>query len=74
MATDYDEVTFPEQQLHCDNCGWSGSGNEAHLIDFYGATNVKQVECPNCNTILGNLKSSRNGSDDTADPLSISIG
>lgn len=51
----FDQRNFDDELLQCPKCGWSGSGSEAHIADFYGIGRFKQVSCPNCQEYLGNL-------------------
>ncbi|HEX6333962.1 MAG TPA: hypothetical protein VFZ78_07030 [Flavisolibacter sp.] len=61
MSRVFQERDFPDTSLKCDACGWSGKGNESHIIDFYGVSAVQQVECPECKNYLGDLKADDNG-------------
>jgi hypothetical protein len=51
----FNENEFNTQMLTCSNCGWSGTGSETKVIDFYGLTEAKQVNCPACDNNLGSL-------------------
>lgn len=60
-------------QLNCSNCDWSGTGDRAIIIDFYGLTEVKEVHCPECDTQIAALKDDENGGE-SADPISFQLG
>jgi uncharacterized Zn-finger protein len=51
----YDPITFNEEKITCSNCGWTGTGSEAIIIDLYGIGNAQQVNCPDCDNKLGHL-------------------
>lgn len=51
----FDWKDFNEQKITCSNCGWTGTGSEAIIIDMYGIGDVKLVSCPGCDTTLGTL-------------------
>ena len=57
----YDPSTFEEEHLTCPHCGWSGTGDQAHVAGFYGIGKFKEVLCPNCNEYLGNLSRDHSG-------------
>lgn len=54
-----DAYNYEEQELSCSTCGWAGKGGDAILIDFYGVSDVKELHCPNCDTILATIKPRR---------------
>jgi len=53
--TIYYPINFGEQKITCSNCGWTGTGSEAIIIDLYGIGDVQQVNCPDCDNNLGSL-------------------
>lgn len=52
-----DPYTYQEQELSCDACGWKGVGADAILIDYYGVSDIKELHCPNCDTVIATIKS-----------------
>jgi hypothetical protein len=53
--TIFDPIGFDQEKITCSNCGWTGPGSEAIIIDFYGIGKARQVKCPNCKNNLGSL-------------------
>jgi hypothetical protein len=53
--TIYDPINFDEQKITCSNCGWTGAGSEAIIIDLYGIGDAQQVKCLACDNNLGSL-------------------
>jgi len=54
------DAGFEEEPVSCPVCNWRGSGDEAVVIDFYGVSKTQEVRCPECDNIIGGL---RTGSD-----------
>ena len=55
----FDQRTFNGHLIACTRCGWKGSGKEAHVAEFYGTGNFKEVLCPSCDSHIGNLSRER---------------
>ena len=53
--TIYDPGNFDKQKITCSNCGWTGTGSEAIIIDLYGIGDAQQIKCPDCDSNLGSL-------------------
>jgi hypothetical protein len=51
----YHERTFDDERLNCPQCGWNGTGDQAHVAGFYGIGKFKEVLCPHCSEYLGNI-------------------
>ena len=69
----FDPLKFDGQPLRCTRCGWQGRGDEAIVLDFYGVTAVKQVQCPKCDEVLGNVPTDPDISQ-TGDSTGLSMG
>lgn len=54
--TSFRSTELYDQLLNCPDCGWSGTGSEANLIDFYGVSVSSEVHCPNCDTTIGTVQ------------------
>ena len=52
----YSEREFESTSLQCPRCGWSGKGDEVHVVDFYGISRVMEAHCPGCDKQLGNIR------------------
>jgi hypothetical protein len=52
----YSEREFENESLQCPRCGWSGKGEDAHVVDFYGISRVMEAHCPGCDKQLGNIR------------------
>ena len=52
----YREANFEEESLHCPHCEWRGKGDETVVIDFYGISKTQEVRCPECDSVLGGLR------------------
>ena len=74
MQAEYNASTFQEQNLHCDNCNWTGKGADAVIIDFYGVVKDKEIHCPECDRTLGILKSDDHSPGESASDLSFQLG
>lgn len=70
----FDENEFSTQMLTCSNCGWTGPGSETKVIDLYGLSKAKEVNCPVCDNFLGSLSKSDGPSGGEPDELSNQIG
>lgn len=55
MLPQFTEDSLAKQSLTCPNCNWTGPGDDAVVIDFYGVTKTKEVHCPNCDEKLAIL-------------------
>jgi len=51
----FDQRTFDRKSLTCPKCGWTGTGGQTHIADFYGIGKFKEVLCPKCDRHLGSL-------------------
>ena len=51
----YDQRVFNDQQISCSKCGWSGTGAESHVSEFFGIGNSKEVLCPLCDGHIGQI-------------------
>ena len=65
---------FTTPSITCPNCGWQGTGSETIIIDMYGIGDVRQVNCPNCDSFLGSLPREKETKPETPDELSDQIG
>ena len=75
MIPVYNEHEFDAQTLACANCGWSGKGQDALVIDFYGITESKEVHCPECDEKIALLRKEGGGPPgETANDLSFQLG
>jgi hypothetical protein len=72
--TIFNENEFNTQMLTCSNCGWTGRGSEAVVIDLYGLAKAKQVNCPACDNNLGSLSKGDGPPGGINDELSNQIG
>ena len=70
----YNENEFTTQHLTCNNCGWSGPGSEAKVIDLYGLAKAKPVNCPVCDNNLGSIVKGDGPQGKTPDDLDLQIG
>lgn len=52
-----DPEDYIDEDLVCEKCGWAGKASDANLIDFYGVSKIKELHCPNCDTIVATIKS-----------------
>ena len=72
------EVYTPQQlnytSLICTQCNWSGTGDKAVIIDFYGLSDIKEVHCPECDTQIAALKNEDENRGESADQVSFQIG
>lgn len=59
MAKILDPEDYLDEDLVCEKCGWAGKASDANLIDFYGISDTKELHCPNCDTIVGTLQSTK---------------
>ncbi|HEY1022162.1 MAG TPA: hypothetical protein VGE06_07600 [Flavisolibacter sp.] len=76
MLPQFQQSTFESQPVQCKKCGWSGTGAEALLIDFYGVTDNQEIYCPECDKKIGTVVKD-NRSDppgESATDLSFQIG
>ena len=76
MKTEFSEGDFSNQTLQCPKCGWTGKGDKANVIDFYGVVSDKEIHCPECDKSIGILKrgSSNNPPGESATDLSFQLG
>ena len=75
MLPTYHENTFDEEQISCKKCSWIGKGIDAITIDFYGVTNVKDVNCPKCDKKIGQVEINKGGTPgESATDLSFQLG
>ena len=58
----YNENDFDALSIKCPNCGWTGKGSDAHMVDFFGVTAMMEAHCPNCDEKLAEVKRADNSS------------
>ncbi|HZF65096.1 MAG TPA: hypothetical protein VEZ55_11440, partial [Chitinophagaceae bacterium] len=51
----FNDLDFHDEAIRCSKCGWEGSGYDAHIVDFYGLTKVRDVHCPSCDSYIGGI-------------------
>ncbi|NTS42918.1 hypothetical protein HRG84_18670 [Flavisolibacter sp. BT320] len=55
MLPKFSQATYESEPVSCKKCGWSGTGADAILIDFYGITDSQDLYCPECDKKIGTL-------------------
>jgi hypothetical protein len=70
----YTSQQLNHTQLQCTRCTWSGTGDRAIIIDFYGVADIKEVHCPDCDTQIAALKNEDDHRGESADQVSFQIG
>lgn len=48
----YHEDNYKEQILHCEECGWEGTGKETLKEHLY-LSDAIELYCPHCKNYLG---------------------
>ncbi len=70
----YSERDYEEQSFNCPKCGWTGKGEETHIIDFYGISRVMEAHCPGCDKLIANITRQERGRSGPGGPSSFHIG
>lgn len=55
MLPKFSQATYESEPVSCKKCGWSGTGADVILIDFYGITDSQDLYCPECDKKIGTL-------------------